>query len=133
MSSQTQKYLSVVALLGLLAVVFSGCAEPLSSGDPLADLNDEYAPVRIAAIKYVAENHVTEAVPRLVSLLLHDDGVVRFYAIQALREITGKDHGYRYSDDAASRAAAVDRWYNDEEIFGNQPVSERSSGGIPII
>lgn len=114
-----RNYILVIVHCGVLALLLSGCGNPVSSGDPLEDLNDEYAPIRIAAIKHVGENHMTEAVPRLVCLLLHDDGAVRFYAIQSLREITGKDHGYDYRADEASRAEAVERWYGDAEIFGD--------------
>ena len=132
MISKIQNFLWCAVLLGLLSVLISGCVEPLSSGNAMEDLNDEYATVRVAAIKKVAENNMTEAIPRLVSLLLNDDGAVRFYAIEALRQLTGKDHGYRYSADEASRAAAVERWYNDEEIFGSGTAPERRNEAVPI-
>ncbi len=89
---------------GLLAVTV-GCIggyEPdLQSPDPAA---------RIRAIVDVAEAGETSAVPALVDRLEDEDEAVRFYAIEALKRLTGRDLGYRYYESAYERRPAVQRW-----------------------
>ena len=51
------------------------------------------------------------AVPQLVRDLDSDDPAVRFYTIQALRELTGQDFGYDYTDDdEEERKPAIGQW-----------------------
>lgn len=62
------------------------------------------------AAKWAGDNKVVEAIGPLVELLNDEDRAVRFYAIEALHQITGKDYGYKYQDRAELRAEAVARW-----------------------
>ena len=82
-----------------------GCAprEPRRIGamDPTAN---------IPAIQEAARDHDRAAIPQLVRQLESDDPAVRFYAIEALRKLTGKTFGYRFYDDPDERRPAVERW-----------------------
>ncbi len=49
-------------------------------------------------------------IPDLIEQLNSDDIAVRMMAIIALREITGKDMGYRYYDSPFSRDTAIKKW-----------------------
>jgi len=109
------RYRSIV----ILAVMLAGCggegttAYRILSGQrepTLHDLEAEDPAVRIQAILWAGENQVKAAVPLLVDRLEEQDPAVRFYAIQALRRITGTDRGYDYKADPAQRRAAVNRW-----------------------
>lgn len=53
-------------------------------------------------------NHA--AIPNLVECLGSDDDLVRFNAIEALRQLTGQDLGYRFDDPSALRREAILRW-----------------------
>ena len=76
-------------------------ANPLASDDPS---------VKIPAMKHAAAAHDRSAIPQLITDLDNDDPAIRMYAIEALRHLTGQDMGYRYYDDEAARAPAVQRW-----------------------
>jgi hypothetical protein len=105
------------ALLAFLPFLIMGCTTPA----PKIGLNDLVNPdpaVRIQAIKWAGENKVEQAVPLLVDRLQEQDDSVRFFAIAALRRITGTDHGFDYKADAGSRAQAVQRW---REAIGEIP------------
>ena len=96
--------LRLVALTGLLGV--AGCrlgadARGLQSADPRQ---------RARAVVAAGERRDAGPVPLLVDRLEDEDPAVRFYAIQALRKITGKDLGYAYYAPADERALAVRRW-----------------------
>jgi hypothetical protein len=84
-----------------------GCAhprEPIRFDSP--DVN-----VRIAAIRRAARTKDKSAAPQLVLALSDDDPAVRFYAIEALRRLTGDRKGYDYfDDDPDQRRPAVERW-----------------------
>jgi HEAT repeat protein len=76
----------------------------------LSDLQDPNPTVRIMAIKWAGDHKVSLAVPQLVDFLKDEDRSVRFYAIEALRRITGTDKGYDYKASPELRAEAVGRW-----------------------
>ncbi len=92
------------------AVAFAcggGCAQPPSSK---LGILDENPAVKIPAIKRAAvDKNLAEAAP-LVDQLTDEDGAIRFYAIEALKQMAGDDFGYHYYDDRAERAKAVERW-----------------------
>jgi hypothetical protein len=90
-------------------VFLAGCSANMQPVG-LSDLENRDPAQRIRAIKWAGENKVQAAVPLLVDRLQEQDSAVRFYAIEALRRITGTDRGYDYKADAASRAQAVARW-----------------------
>lgn len=93
----------------LTIVVLGGCS-PFGRKFDLSDLQSQDPRVRIMAIKWAGDNEVWAAVPHVVDSLQSEDQAVRFYAIEALRRITGADHGYDYKAAPHERAAAVKRW-----------------------
>ena len=95
----------------MIALIFvsacGGCAHPR---EPVrfdsADVN-----VRIAAIRRAARTRDKSAAPQLVVALDDEDPAVRFYAIEALRRLTGERKGYDYFEDEPDlRRPAVQRW-----------------------
>lgn len=64
----------------------------------------------IPAIQEAAREKDYKAIPQLVRQLDNDDPAVRFYAIEALQQLTGQTLGYQFYDDAAERRPAVRRW-----------------------
>ena len=76
----------------------------------LSDLKNPNPSVRIMAIKWAGDNKISAAVPQLVDSLQDEDKSVRFYSIEALRRITGTDHGFDYKAAPHLQAAAVKRW-----------------------
>lgn len=64
----------------------------------------------IPAIQDAAKKKDRTAIPALVKQLGSDDPAVRFYAINALRDLTGQTLEYKYFDDAEARKPAVLRW-----------------------
>lgn len=83
-----------------------GCHEPTGP-------KTVYSPdpsVKIPAIKEAVATDNQKAAGELVKDLSSDDPAVRFYAIQGLQRLTGKDFGYRYYDDEDLRKPAVKQW-----------------------
>ena len=95
--------------LALVMLVFVGCD---SAGGESGDtgLESSNSTVRIMAIKRAGDSKDSAAVPQLVDCLQNEDESVRFYAVEALRRVTGTDRGYDYKDPPQKRAAAVKRW-----------------------
>ena len=107
----------VCAVCWALAVlVVSGCG-PFNRKVGLSDLESQDPAVRIRAIKWAGDNRIRPAVPQLVDSLQSDDEAVRFYAVEALRRVTGTDRGYDYKTPPHRRAAAVKRW---REFLGSE-------------
>ena len=96
-----------VRLALLAGLALCGCAhprEPIRFDSP--DVN-----ARIAAIRRAARTGDKSAAPHLVVALDDEDPAVRFYAIEALRRLTGERKGYDYfEDDPDQRWPAVQRW-----------------------
>ena len=100
-----------VLCLCLSAGAISGCGwSPFARRDICADLQHEDPSVRLAAIHRAGREKMPEAVPYLVDRLTDSEEDVRFFAIEALKRITGLDHGYRYWDSRAGREQALERW-----------------------
>ena len=93
-----------------IVTLLAGCWHGPESADSLGALEDESPAVRIRAIKWAGQNGASAAVPLLVDRLMDEDQVVRFYAIESLKRITGSSYGYDYKGDAVERARAVRRW-----------------------
>lgn len=94
----------------------------------VADLENSDPLVRIEAIKWAGDHNVREAVPVLVDRLQEDDPAMRFYAIEALKKITGGDQGYDYKADAVERRKAVARWRAfSEQTSGDREKREKGS------
>jgi len=96
--------------LTAIPMTLAGCSRALDQNMDLADLQSPNPTVRVMAIKWAGDKKLSQAVPQLVDLLQHEDGSVRFYAIQSLRRITGTDNGFDYKANPKNRAAAVQRW-----------------------
>ena len=64
----------------------------------------------IPAIRDAARKNDRSAIPALVKQLESDDSAVRFYAIKALRDLTGQTLEYHYFDDSDERKPALLRW-----------------------
>ncbi|MFI5382539.1 MAG: hypothetical protein ACHRHE_24880 [Tepidisphaerales bacterium] len=97
-----------MALCVAAVVAWSGgCAQPPESKRGILDENPA---VKIAAMKRagVAKDAAQSSV--LVDQLADEDAAVRFYAIEALKRMTGNDLGYRYYDEREEREKAVERW-----------------------
>lgn len=93
----------------IIITLLIGCDSPKPLGG-LADLEHPDPTVRIKAIKWAGENRNHDAVPLLVDRLQEQDRSVRFFAIMALRRITGDDLGYDYKANPAQRADAIKKW-----------------------
>ncbi len=90
--------------------ICAGCVTKLPEKVGIKDLQSNNPAVQVLAIKWAGDNKVQKAVPLLVDLLESQDASVRFYAILALKKITGKTLGYNYAEDASSRAKGVENW-----------------------
>ena len=92
----------IIAAIGLLPA--AGCGHgPRSVADP--DPAD-----KIPAIEHAARAGDRKSIPQLVTDLDNDDPAIRFYAIDGLRKLTGKDFAYRYYDDSDQRKPALKLW-----------------------
>jgi HEAT repeat protein len=98
---------ATLLLTVILLTEVGGCVHPRA---PIRfDSPDVNA--RIAAIRHAVRTKDQSAAPHLVVALDDDDPAVRFYAIEALRQLTGERKGYNYfEDDPDLRRPAVDRW-----------------------
>lgn len=92
-----------------IIMVLGGCGRGVKDIG-LAELESPDTATRIRAIKWAGENKDQMAVPLLVDRLQEQDPSVRFFAIQALKRITGTDNGYNYAGCSEERAQAVERW-----------------------
>jgi len=94
-------------ILAAIAILFSsGCQDyrgpvSITSDDP--DL-------QILAIKGDASKDNARDIPKLVEDLQSDDPAIRFYSIEALRQLTHEDFGYHYYETDDERAPALARW-----------------------
>ncbi len=88
--------------------IIGGCAE--SNMDIYKGLQSEDPDRRIEAVKLAAKTDDKKALPFLVDRLTDSEADVRFFAIMALRKITGQNMGYCHYEDACKRAEAVRRW-----------------------
>ena len=93
----------------MMVLVFVGC-QPAGDQREDAGLESSNPTVQIMAIKRAGDSKDSSAVPQLVDCLQNEDDSVRFYAVEALRRITGTDRGYDYKEPPQKRAAAVKRW-----------------------
>jgi hypothetical protein len=99
----------VLLFVLMMVLVFAGCQSAGGQRDD-AGLESSNPTLRIMAIKRAGDSKDSAAVPQLVDCLQNEDNSVRFYAVEALRRITGTDRGYDYKDPPQKRAAAVKRW-----------------------
>ncbi len=97
------KYLTLVLTLLML----TGCGF-LSLGRP--SLASDDPALKIPAMKVAARQHDRSAIPLLITALSSQDSAIRFYAIYALRKITGHEFGYVYYAPRPQRETAIRRW-----------------------
>ena len=95
----------------LLAALAAGCANdrprPLEPSDDLFDPNPTR---RVQAVAEVRRTGATDHVPTLIELLDDEDESVRLMAGTALRDLTGRDSGYRPYATPAERRLQVEEW-----------------------
>ncbi|MGC8624791.1 MAG: HEAT repeat domain-containing protein [Phycisphaerae bacterium] len=92
----------LLALLSLTGCGFFSLGRPaLASDDPA---------LKIPAMKIAARHHDQSAIPLLIKALSSQDSAIRFYAIYALRKITGHEFGYIYYASEHRRKIAIRRW-----------------------
>lgn len=102
-------YLRSAFFLCLFAAVgLTGC-EPIQ-GDAYRDFEDDDPAARLAAITKAGRTRDDQAIPYLVDRLTDSEPEVCFFAIIALRKITGRTFGYRYYQPRRLRAEAVRKW-----------------------
>ena len=95
------------AILILALLPLTGCSV-LSLGRPA--LASEDPALKIPAMKSAARDHDQSAIPLLIKALSSQDSAIRFYAIYALRKITGHQFGYIYYASEHRRKIAIRRW-----------------------
>ena len=81
-------------------------------GNYLSGINSDDPAVRVRSIAKAAKLRDARAIPLLIDRLDDEDGAVRIAANEALKQITGKDFGYRDFDPLYKRKQAVERWRN---------------------
>lgn len=96
--------IAVALLAGALNIC--GC----SANNPLKGLSSPDPRVRALSAVQAGQQKIWPAVPLLVDRLEDPDPAVRFYAVKALRRITGEQLGYLYYQRADQRRHAVERW-----------------------
>ena len=110
MKNKTNNLIIRSSLLALTGLMLAGCTTDRLEPVGISDLEHKDPARRIRAIKWAGENQVTEAIPLLIDRLEEQDQAVRFFAICALRKITGEDYGYNYRLPPASCSQAIKRW-----------------------
>jgi hypothetical protein len=103
-----RKAITAIVVIVAMTVTggLTGCGPP--RGSQYVDNDDP--DVKIPAIQQAVRTKDKKAVPVLVNDLDSDDPAVRFYAIEALRRLTGDTMGYNYYEDEDVRKPAVERW-----------------------
>lgn len=93
-----------------LAAGLAGCG-PVRPEPPIAaGLQSEHPGQRIAACRRAAEQRDRSVLPLLVDRLEDPFADVRFFAIRALTDITGRTLGYKYYAGPRQRARSVRQW-----------------------
>ena len=87
--------------------MLAGCS---GYAGPRSIVNDDPA-VKIPEIREAVDRGDQSVVPQLVKDLNSDDSAVRFYAIEALRRLTGETFDYDWTlADRHARQPAIERW-----------------------
>lgn len=105
-----------------VCVSLGGCSQSKVAGDAGA----QDAPDRIPALVRQADPRQApgnKGLGELVRALDDDDAAVRLFAVQALRERSGRSFGYRYYDSREARRPAVRAWrdWADAQSPGTSP------------
>ena len=102
------RQLALAAWAAGLALGMGGCVEP--AGKQALDNPDSLVKIRV--LKEISRDggHDARTLARVVEELDNRDPAVRFYAIAALRTVTGQTFGYRYYDEETARQPAIEKW-----------------------
>jgi hypothetical protein len=73
-------------------------------------IQNEDTDIKVLGIKKAVREKDKSAIPQLVEELSNDDPAVRFYAIEALEELTGQTMDYKYYQDEEGRKESVGKW-----------------------
>jgi len=118
----------LVAVFGTCLLGLSGC---LPSGEDLqAKLQDEDPAVRLEAIRRAGRIKDRPSVPYLIDRLTDSQRDVRFFAVLALREITGENMGWKHYAPPDERDKAVKRWRKWLENERKDAPRTRAAGGV---
>lgn len=111
--------------LALAAALVSACTSdsprPIR---PVDDLHDPNPSVRSQAVSETARRSDDQLIPELIELLDDDDAVVRLTAGKTLRDLTGRDSGYRAYAPAPELRLQVENW---RAWRASQPTSAHSA------
>lgn len=105
----------------LCALLVTGCAPVEGRPSLHRRLQSDAHDVRAAAVVEAGSRGDRKAVPYLVDRLEDDQADIRLFAIQALRQMTEENFGYRSYGNELARREAVRRWrqwldgHGDEE------------------
>jgi HEAT repeat protein len=93
---------------------------------PEFDLHDPNGARRLAAVAETVRTRDAAQVPALFALLDDEDDAVRLAAADALRDLVGRDPGYRASASRGERLAMAATW---KERVGPAPRSQGAGVG----
>jgi HEAT repeat protein len=108
----------------LAAMATAGC-NGATEQSILCGLEGECPSERSAACLAAGQRGDESALPLLVERLEDPAADVRFFAIAALRRMTGQTLGYHYYDKPEERLAAVQRW---RQWLQREAVSAKEAG-----
>jgi HEAT repeat protein len=118
-----------VLALALVSLLGSACAsERPRPIQPADDLHDPNPSVRSQAASEVARRGDQRLIPELIELLDDEDGAVRLVAGQALRELTGRDSGYRAYAPEPELRRQVEDW---RAWWASRPASRAPAAAPP--
>ena len=100
------RLLTIMLVAECLAL--AGCQDP--AGQAAGDFQAEDPSLRIQAVARAGQTRDAGSVPFLVDRLTDSQTDVRFFAIIALKRITGETMGWNYYEPPLTRAEAVARW-----------------------
>lgn len=101
-------FLLILMMLVGAAVLLAGC-RPRGPRRPLQDRDPVFVIPAIADVAGKARPDM-EKVAQLVARLDDDDPAVRWAAHEALKQLSGRDFGYRYWASPGDRLEATEQW-----------------------
>jgi hypothetical protein len=94
----------------VLAICILGSAVGCTASRDELSVGARDPALKIPGMKRAVREKDLRTTKQLVEDLDSDDPAVRFYAINALRRLTGEDYQYRYYDDEVQRKPALAKW-----------------------
>ncbi|MFO0933117.1 MAG: HEAT repeat domain-containing protein [Planctomycetota bacterium] len=120
--------LAVVALGPVWALALWGCESPRPVRPDL-DLHSPSATRRLEAVGAAAKSGDRSYVPALFDRLVDDDEAVRMAAAAALRDLIGRDPGYKAFETEGDCAAKAAAWRAAWQAGGSPTPSSSGPGG----